>query len=278
MSELYTLMTFSRRAAVFGMRERSVDWIRDSLRAIAMIELERVDYRDVTWALSIVAYAADRIGQDVGAMFSDSAALAEPRLAAFIRQHRRHDARGGGPLFYREVETANGVGLVREGWSDAPYDPTVDMVRLAQEIADVVETDIYGAAEIEICTRLPEVWLRVDRDEVRARPLRDIRAGATIRAHLRPAEGRDHENQMFIVFINEVSGTEDAHDLQRLSVDARRQGSPIVGVASGCIFCLVVGRSVKQDVPSFETPTSLERFVSPITGILTRYTDSSSTP
>src|SRR5262245_8749987 len=47
MEEFYTLLTFSKRAAVFGIRERNAAWLVDRLTSLSMIELDRVDFRDV---------------------------------------------------------------------------------------------------------------------------------------------------------------------------------------------------------------------------------------
>lgn len=43
MDEFYTLLAFSRRMALFALRERSVGRLRDGLNAIALIELARID-------------------------------------------------------------------------------------------------------------------------------------------------------------------------------------------------------------------------------------------
>jgi hypothetical protein len=50
LDEFYTLLTFSSRAAVFALRERSVNWIINGLTAIAMIESQRIDSRDALLA------------------------------------------------------------------------------------------------------------------------------------------------------------------------------------------------------------------------------------
>ena len=44
MDEFYTLLAFSRRMALFALRERSVGRLRDGLNAIALIELARIDF------------------------------------------------------------------------------------------------------------------------------------------------------------------------------------------------------------------------------------------
>ena len=58
MDEFYTLLAFSRRMALFALRERSVGRLRDGLNAIALIDLARIDYRDIPMAVALLRHAA----------------------------------------------------------------------------------------------------------------------------------------------------------------------------------------------------------------------------
>ena len=59
MDEFYTLLTFARRAAVFAIREKNRDWLIKGMTAIAMIEQDRVDYRDIVLAMLLLSHAAN---------------------------------------------------------------------------------------------------------------------------------------------------------------------------------------------------------------------------
>ena len=270
MDEFYTLLTFSRRSAVFALRYRNVAHIRDSLLAIALLERERVDYRDILWALGIASYAATRIGQSADTLFREAAALAEPKVAELIagfagRSVADKELRAWG---YEEVDTERGVGLVRRGFE--PYEPTCDIVGVGVDIMHVIEADAYGGAELEIATTLPTVWLKAADESMVARELRAATAGATVTAQLRPSAHRSDDAQRLWVFIQELQNTTSSNVLQQLSREVQRHGDAVAGVAVGRIFCLVVGRSTVVNVPSCESGDRLNRFVAPIAAGLRR--------
>ncbi len=89
MDEFYTLLAFSQRAAVFALRERSIGRVTDGLTAVAMIEAERVDWRDILVTLSLLNHAAERIGADANRLFRDAGRLSEPDVARLIDGFRR---------------------------------------------------------------------------------------------------------------------------------------------------------------------------------------------
>src|SRR5688500_2093297 len=53
MDEFYTLLAFSRRMALFSIREKSPEGLREAVEAVALIEIARVDFRDVSVALGV---------------------------------------------------------------------------------------------------------------------------------------------------------------------------------------------------------------------------------
>ena len=90
MDGFYTLMTFSRRCAVFAMRERNVEIAREGLTAVAMIDEERVDFRDIPACLYLLYHAASRIGADAGGMFRQVGVLSDSdvgkQIVRFVEQ------------------------------------------------------------------------------------------------------------------------------------------------------------------------------------------------
>ncbi len=137
MDGFYTLMTFGRRSAVFAMREKKAEIARQGLTAIAMIDQQRVDFRDISMCLSLLYHAANRVGADANKMFCEAALLAEPevgkQIVGFAEQTSDYRSlrRSWG---YDEVETANGPGFI--GWEFAKYEPTVDLKSLAMDVAN----------------------------------------------------------------------------------------------------------------------------------------------
>lgn len=84
MDGFYTLMTFASRSAVFAIRERKVEFVRDGLTAIAMIDQERVDFRDIPTNLPLLYHAATRIGADADTMFRQIGTLSETEVGEQI--------------------------------------------------------------------------------------------------------------------------------------------------------------------------------------------------
>jgi hypothetical protein len=60
MDELYTLLTFASRQAVFAMQRNEASYIDDALAALAMLDLERIDWRDGMGTADLVLHAAGR--------------------------------------------------------------------------------------------------------------------------------------------------------------------------------------------------------------------------
>lgn len=272
LDELYTLLAFSRRSAVFALRDRLVEHVRDGLVAIALIEAERVDYRDILVALSLLYHAAIRIGADASQHFKDAAALSEPDVAELINdfaartaEHRDlRDAWG-----HVEIATDDGPGLVR--WGFRRYEPTCDLVAIALDIAAVLESDAYQPDDPELATELPAVWLTHASDPALAEALDAVRAAATIHGRLRPAASPAYASQQLTIFLVEAR---DASWAQRLLAISRTPSDnhALFGIGEGMLFCCTVARSFVQGVEAFETRDSLARFGPGIQSVLKRRT------
>jgi hypothetical protein len=72
MDDFYTLLTFVRRRALAVLRGSEAKQIEPAFVSLAMIELERVDWRDLIMANSLVCYAGERIGAPVADLVSHS--------------------------------------------------------------------------------------------------------------------------------------------------------------------------------------------------------------
>jgi hypothetical protein len=109
------------------------------------------------------------------------------------------------------------------------------------------------------------------RESVSHIPPREGSCGASIQAQLRPNEHPSYKSQVLMIFLVEMPDEAAAKELQEISVKTRPTSYSMLGVANGKFFCLVIGRSFQQGVPSFETPETLPRFAPGITEILRRY-------
>lgn len=267
LDDCYTLLAFARRSAVFSRRERSGQRLRDGLFAVALVDSQRVDYRDIPVALSLLSHAAAQLGGDTRATFDEAAALAEPRVAEFIRSSARpHDVRPA--TGYHEVATTYGIGFI--GWGLRPYAPTYDFVALAMALAEMVEADQYRPTSIDIATDLPAVWLKAAGGSAVA-TLEQARAGATVHGALRPGVHSSYADQWLLAFLVELPTSDAAEVLRAASATLAPTTYSLLGVARERLFCLIIARSVREGVASYESAAGLSRFASPVETILSQH-------
>jgi hypothetical protein len=274
MDEFYTILTFSRRAAVFAIRKQESDFIANGLTAIAMIEKERVDFRDILIALSLLYHSAKRIGKNADQLFQDAATLSETNVSeliiGFIKQSpEKNDLRSA--WGYEEVETEEGIGFIE--WMGTEYNPTYDLKKIALEISDFIATDKYQPSSVTIATELPEVWLKSIDDAALDKALKTVRGVASISADLRPDAHPEHASQMFTVFLVEVADESVAQTLMDISKKKKPSDYCMLGLTKGRLFCLVIARAFVAGEESFETPESLTRFSKGTVEILIRHVD-----
>lgn len=272
MDEFYTLLSFSNRAAVFAIRERNLNWVRNGLTAIAMIEAERTDSRDILWALSLLYHSARRVGADANQLFRAAAKLAEPNVSSLFTEFiggtaKYKDLRSS--WGYDEVETKDGIGFI--GWGFADYRPTYDLKRIVIDIGDLVAKDKYQTSSVDVAEKLYPVWLESEENRSVELTLKKVRAGASVHAKLRPNEHPTYNSQVLMVFLVEVENERVAQELLDMSRKKKPTNYSMIGIAEGSLFCLVVGESFEHGVQSFETSESLPRFEKGITEILRRY-------
>lgn len=273
MEQLYMLLEFADRAAVFALRERSAARVTDGLSAVALVEQERVDYRGILWTLATLHHSAARIGANPAKLFRDAAALAEPQTAelilGFLKQPAKdkdlRDAWGR-----VEVETEGGVGLM--GWGFKKYAPTGGLKRVAVDVARLVVADKYEQVSAKVGEELPRHWLETNDNAVLDRALRSARAGASIHASYGRYPDSAIEKQVLMIFLVELSSEAEARAL--LSVAARKKpydDDAVLAVAEGRLFCLLVAKPGFGDEKNEETPEGVRRFSAGLSEILRRY-------
>ncbi|HST63207.1 MAG TPA: hypothetical protein VLK84_31140 [Longimicrobium sp.] len=270
MEELYRLLAFARRAAVFAIREGDAGGVRDALAAVAMIEAERVDFRDVLMAVALLHHAAGRVGEDGDALLREAATLAEPGTAALLARFadrapaEKHVRTAFG---YAEVRSAGGAGFV--GWGFRPYAPVHDLGSIASDLAALLAADHY-LPSVMLADNLPDHWLQPGGTAL-ADALAAVRAGASVSGYLRPEVHPEHEAQQLTVFLVETVDEGAARTLLELAENGAPRDHVLVAAAEGPLFCLVIARSFVDGVEAYETQENLARFTPRIAGILRRH-------
>lgn len=268
--ELYTLWNFAERAAVFALRERSAQRVADGLTALALMERERVDFRDLYRSVGMLQYSAERIGADHRKLFRDAAALAEPGTAEILRTGLTSPA-GDGPAGHVEIVTEGGVGFVPWFYPEK-YEPTYDLKRAVVDAARLVAADgKYRPVTPWAGSDFPGHLLKTRNDAALERALGSVRAAANVDAFLAPGIRPEEEFQQLDVYLVETADEESARTL----LDAARARKPtdfhLLALREGRLFCLVLADAMTDGAREYETPESLRRFERGLAEILRRH-------
>lgn len=270
--DLYVLWNFAKRAAVFGFRERSVQRLTDGLTAIALIERERVDFRDLYGPLGLLHYVAVQTGAPHQKLFGDAAALAEPGTADIIRAGLRWSAKDANPRSsgFEQVETESGVGFLF-WFHPEKYAPTYDLKSAVVDVARLLAAEgKYGTvgpwAGIDFTGHL----LVADDYECK-RVLASVRAAAKADTFLAPGllpEGSLYQLEVYLV---EMADEQSARTLLDIAQRKEPSGYHTLALRGGRLVCLVAAGYMVGEGEHFETPESLRRFEKGLAEILRRH-------
>ncbi len=278
MDDLYTVLRYARRAAVRALRAGDEDdqsggqrghgghggqqIAARAVNALAAIDTDRVDARDLIWQAGLLAYAVRRTGGDVVAVFEAAAARADSQTAGHLREI------GGRPpgelreWGFREVKTAGGIGLAQD--DGGRYQARDDLIDIAERIAAQIAADgTWQLSEPAVGAQPQPVWLRVDRypepdpelDQARA----EITGCVLVRGGMESA-GSVMQAQHLMMFVAQTRTARAAEIIARAAGPGSGTWFAGFGVAAGQLFAMLIARSVVTEVPPAETQQSLERF------------------
>ena len=261
MDDFFTLLTFARRSAALGLRANDPAWPLDGLEGLTATAYERVDFRDLTVAAALVAYALEALGGDTPDLMERAATRADPGTAEILRRFRDHPPQSLAGWGYAVVDDAGEISLVGAGFE--PYAPTIDLLSSARSVGAAIDRDRYRTESITLATRLPPVWLRGGIHESEAsRAVEHARAGATVRAARQPGALRADDrpaHHMFVVFLVEVATAGQA-DLVAGAATTSTGDHARLAVAHGPVVALLISRPVTVGMEALETDASLQRF------------------
>lgn len=164
--DFYTLLTFARRCALSSLRTGETYKIEMALTAMAMIELARVDWRDLLVASRLVRYAGQRLDAPLKDILTRTAQMAEPKTAEALLV----DGTARINLFescgYQEVVTSEGVALFQTGYKR--FAPKANLAEIAFAVAVALVESDYETSDIEVASDIPLIWL-VSRDRLSLR-------------------------------------------------------------------------------------------------------------
>lgn len=257
MDDFYTLLTFARRRALAVLRGSGARQIELAFVSMAMIDLERIDWRDLLMADSLVCYAGERIGAPVADLVSRTIQLAQPKTAQALMRQRTTEIDLAQSCGYREVRTSEGVALFDTGYEH--FSPQADLERIAFDSAIALENNGYEIENISLASDLPLTWLGVRDGSAIARMAGSLSGCVSIHGAPRADPPPMSSGQMLLVFLGEAASEKDACEIAAAAENASSPQRTELGLASRRICAVIIQSSWMADTPPMEDAHSLER-------------------
>ena len=264
--EADTVLQYVRRKAARALESGGAEDCVDALKALATIDGNSVDLRDVAWAASIAKHVGIRLGVDAADLFGP-ALRAAGSIGSVLEDvsTRIDDLTDWG---YRIVERESGAILVP--WAYAPWEPAHDLLGVALRLADAIDPARYLMDDPEGGIDLPTVWLRPSPFlKRRLAALRGVVKISGSRADVPP--GR-RVTQRLLIFVGEAK---DARAARWLAGRPQRglSGRTVLAQAVGPHFVVVVGGSWEVGVQGDESAASLQTVLQLAVGAIVETTD-----
>jgi hypothetical protein len=252
MDDLYTLLAFAKRCAVSALRNGDAS-ARDGLAALTAIDVQRVDWRDVSVAAALLSYSLS----DENTSLLEASKRAEPRVGEILQRFVDEPVGSLAPWGYRLVETPDGFVLF-EDWGER-YKPTIDLTEIALSIAAVLEADVYQVTSIALGSDLPTVWLPSGDQETSALAVDSLVGCVALHGDLRAEEHPSARDQQLTVFLAEAVSREHAEVVASAS-SVQNDSHEALGLVDERLCCVAIARSYVEGSPAFEGQGALERF------------------
>ena len=257
LDDFYTLLTFARRCALASLRCGDAGRIETAFTGLAMIELKRIDWRDLLTASALVRYAGQSLGLPVASLLSRAAQMAEPQTAKALLGNRESRIDLAKSCGYREVSTAEGAALFETGYDH--FAPKADLIRLAFESALALDVEGYEISSVEVARDLPLIWLSANEDSPIAKIVQEFSGCVSIGGLPRADPAPNASGQSLLVFVAEATSEENA---RAVAAAAEASSSPLrtqLGLASGQLCAVIIQWSWMADTPPLEDIRSLKR-------------------
>jgi hypothetical protein len=262
--DLYTVLQFSRRAAVASLRGNDAALAADGLAAIGLIDVDRVDWRDVPGPLELAAYAVREAGGDLSRQLQELRSRSAEKVGSTIERLQDPSVEPSlEAAGFSMVATPSGVGLV-DCWGSSSGSEQLGPLLL--RLADAVDADAYRTTSAHLSDGLPAVWFPKSNRERAEVIISEATASGSVSARRRP--GPDADAQQFTIFVLDAGAPELAEELLRLTEGSRGMANAALALTDGSIFVLLIARSWVQGTDGIETTEALERFRGPFAAAL----------
>jgi hypothetical protein len=248
--DFYKLLLFARRGTVRALRDRDLALARTALRALTLVDRDRIDFRDLSVDLPL--YALRELGADVNEEINQAVARSTPGTAKSFKAARgRAGVISLADCGMVEIETIYGVGLI-EDWTGSDPSPT-SLAKAAVSISDLIDQEgTYRTGGLHV-SELPGIW--VGQQEVSFVGTSGcVSFGGD---HVRSTHTFSHT---LLVFLAELPKVSEADRLAKAATGSTTPDRPRAAIAAGPRLALFIGGSVTANEDAVETPATLSRF------------------
>jgi hypothetical protein len=257
MDDFYTLFAFAQRRALAVLRGGEARQIEPAFISLAMVDLDRIDWRDLLVTNSLLCYAGERSGAPVADLVSRTIQLAERKTADALMTQRTARIDLAASCGFREVPTSEGVALFDTGYER--FSPNADLERIAFESAVALEENGYEIEDISLASDLSLAWLDGSDGSSIARMARRLSGCVSIHGLPRADPDPMSSGQALLVFIGEAASEADAREIAAAAENASSLQQTELGVASRRLCAVIIQWSWMADTPPMESARSLER-------------------
>ncbi|MGE0179873.1 MAG: hypothetical protein AB7O91_08650 [Sphingomonas sp.] len=257
MDDFYTLLTFAQRCALAGLRSGDASRIEAAFIGLAMIELERIDWRDLSITSALVRYAGQSLRLPVASLVNRAVQMAEPQTGRALSEERALRIDLAESCGYREVRTPEGVALFETGYEH--FAPKADLIKIAFESAVALDAGGYEISSIQVACDMPLTWLSTDEGSPISKMVKDFSGCVSIHGVPRADPAPQSSGQSILVFVAETDSVESARAVAAAADNPSTPERTQLGSASGQLCAVIIQWSWMADTPPIEDVGSLER-------------------
>lgn len=268
--DIYTLLEFVRRATLYAVRDENAASLHNAGIAIAMIEAERCDYRDVSVALSFLFFGIYQLTLNESVFFEEAKQLSRGKTRELLEQFQQRPtgSKTTEAFGYTAVQSSCGISFVQT--NTARYNPEKNLINVLFEFESILANDKYRRGEITLERNIAPYWLSAEGDKRIEGILSNPTGCASLRTNLKKEHHPQADYQRLYVYLAEYTDLESAQVLTEKANAANPKGIVRLAFAEDKVFCLVSQEAIMVDVKEFETSKSLHRFEERLRGIIKR--------
>jgi hypothetical protein len=270
-NNIYTLLEFSKRATVFGIRRKMRSYVDNGLVSIAMIDAERCDFRDVLLTLGFLNYGLEQLALADTSPVQDAINLSSGKTKSLIETFFQRDKESVSiekMVGCTAIETSKGISFIGTGYKK--YNPSHDLVKILLEYSDLVHGDKYKKGEITVADEIPLNWLSAEQNGSIKKALLAAKGTASLHTSLKGELSLQSPMQMLLIYLSEFEGDE----YPKLILEHLKKVPPAnfkrVAFVQDHILCLIIQNAVMAGSVEFESQASLTRFENPLRQIIER--------